>query len=889
MTVLSMPALSLVVMIGASGSGKSTLARRLFKPSEILSSDALRAMVRDDENDMSATDDAFEALHFLLKKRLAAGLLTVVDATNVRAQDRASLVAIAKDFHAMPVAIVLDVGVEACLRHNEGRPGRENSRGYVLRQNANLRRGVGRGTKALEREGFRFVYVLEREEEIAGASLERTKVHADRREERGPFDIIGDVHGCLEELEALLARLGYEAPSEGAPAWSHPSRRAVFLGDLVDRGPASIACLELAKAMVERGRALMVPGNHEAKLVRALRGKNVKASHGLERTLAELEALSPEVRADKSVALADFVDGLVSHLVLDRGRLVVAHAGMKREMQMRVSGAVREFALYGETTGEIDAYGLPVRADWARGYRGQATVVYGHTPVLEAEWLNDTICIDTGCVFGGKLTALRWPERELVEVPAARTYYEPRRPLAPRGGEAPPADARLTAQQAEDTLLDLGELTAKRIVTTSLGPSVTVEAERVGAALEVLSRFAVSPRWLVYLPPTMSPVESAKDDEARSGYLEHPREAFAYYRAVLGGGAALAKGEPSRVVCQEKHMGSRAVLVVCRDETVARRRFGVVGEGRGVVYTRTGRRFFGPTARGLPDQTEAGLLSIVSDAAERAGLYDELATDWLVLDAELMPWSVKARALLEGQYAAVGHAGLASLGAAHALLRRARARGLEVGALEERTAERVAGVEALVAAYRRYAWPVATLTDHRLAPFHLLASEGRVHADRDHLWHMGVLARLAAADASGVLVATPHRVVDLASEDDEREATAWWQALVDRGGEGMVVKPLDYAPRASSRSTSGGLVQPALKVRGPSYLKLIYGPDYDRPEHLARLRDRAVGKKRALAVRELALGLEGLERFVKGQPLRRVHECVLGVLSLESDPVDVRL
>jgi protein phosphatase len=869
--VLAMPALSLVVLIGASGSGKSSLARRLFKASEILSSDALRAMVRDDENDMSATDDAFEALHFLLRKRLAAGLLAVVDATNVRAQDRASLVAIAKELHAMPVAIVLDVGVDACLRHNEGRPGRENSRAYVLRQHANLRRSVGRSTKALEREGFRFVYVLESEAQIASAQLERTKVHADRREERGPFDIVGDVHGCLAELETLLARLGYAPPSEAEPAWSHPSRRAVFLGDLVDRGPASIACLELAKAMVERGHALMVPGNHEAKLVRALRGKNVKASHGLERTLAELEALSPAVRADKSLALADFCDGLTSHLVLDRGRLVVAHAGMKREMQMRVSGAVREFALYGETTGEIDAYGLPVRADWARGYRGQATVVYGHTPVLEAEWLNDTICIDTGCVFGGKLTALRWPERELVEVPAARTYYEPRRPLAPRGGEGA---ATLTAQQSVDTLLDLGDVVGKRIVTTSLGPSVTIEAERTPGALETLSRFAVSPRWLVYLPPTMSPVESAKDDETRAGYLEHPREAFAYYRAVLRDAAESAR----RVVCEEKHMGSRAVLVVCRDEGVATRRFGVVGEGRGVVYTRTGRRFFGDRA------LEAGLVSIVCEAAERAGLFEELATDWLVLDAELLPWSAKARALLEGQYAAVGHAGLASLGAAHALLGRARARGIDVAELATRTSERAAAVQAFVDAYRRYAWPVAGLGDHRLAPFHLLASEGHVHVDRDHLWHMEVLSRLAASDTSGVLMATPHRVLDLASEADEREGTAWWQALVDRGGEGMVVKPLAYAPRGAK-----GLVQPALKVRGPSYLRLIYGPDYDRPEHLARLRERAVGKKRALAVRELALGVEGLDRFVKKQPLRRVHECVLGVLSLESDPVDVRL
>ncbi|MBX7191480.1 MAG: polynucleotide kinase-phosphatase [Sandaracinaceae bacterium] len=859
MSSLAIPALSVVVLVGPSGSGKSTLARRLFLPSEILSSDALRAMVRNDEGDMSATNDAFEALHFLLRKRLAAGLLTVIDATNVRPEDRASLVSIAKEFHAYPVAVVLDVGVDACLRHNADRPERPHSRGYVLRQHASLRRSVGRSDKALAREGFRRVFVLSSEEEIAAATLERTKLHADRREDHGPFDLIGDVHGCLDELTALLARLGY-APSDGV--WRHPSRKAVFLGDLVDRGPASIACLTLAKAMVEAGSALMVPGNHEAKLVRALRGAHVKASHGLERTLAELEALAPEERARTSATLADFVDGLASHLVLDRGRLVAAHAGMKREMQMRASGAVREFALYGETTGEVDEFGLPVRADWARGYRGQATVVYGHTPVLEAEWLNDTICLDTGCVFGGKLTALRWPERELVEVPAARTFYEPRRPLAPR--ESP---GSLSAQHDDDALLDLGELVGKRIVTTTLGPSVTIEAAHVGAALEVLSRFAVSPRWLVHLPPTMSPVESAREGTL----LERPEEAFGYFRASLPEGR-------QRVVCEEKHMGSRAIVIVCRDEAVARARFGVIDDGRGVVYTRTGRRFFADRA------VEQGLVSIVVDAAERAGLFEALGTGWLALDTELMPWSAKARELIERQYAAVGHAGTRMLDDASRLLASARARGLDVRALETRTLERRAGVGALIDAYRRYSWPIATLTDHRLAPFHLLASEGHVHVDRDHLWHMQTLAQLAAHDASGVLVATSHRVVDLSRDDDATEASAWWQELVGRGGEGMVVKPLDYAPRGPR-----GLVQPALKVRGPSYLKLIYGPDYDRPEHLARLRERAVGKKRALATRELALGLEALERFVKKQPLRRVHECVLGVLALESDPVDPRL
>jgi protein phosphatase len=200
--------------------------------------------------------------------------------------------------------------------------------------------------------------------------------------------------------------------------------------------------------------------------------------------------------------MAAFFDGLISHYVLDDGQLVVAHAGMKASLQGRASQQVREFALYGETTGETDAFGLPIRQNWAAAYRGQALVVYGHTPVPEAEWLNRTINIDTGCVFGGKLTALRYPERELVSVPAARTYADPIRPFLPAT-----ADPR-TAQQQADECLDVGEVLRKRAIHTRVWPTIVIREEQSAVALEVMSRFAVDPRWLIYLPPTMSPPDA---------------------------------------------------------------------------------------------------------------------------------------------------------------------------------------------------------------------------------------------------------------------------------------------------------------------------------------------------------------------------------------------
>jgi protein phosphatase len=810
-------------------------------------------MVRDDETNMEASADAFEVLHLLAKKRLAAGLLTVVDATNVRAEDRAPLVAMARAYHAMPVAIVLDVDVATCLSRNDARPDRQNSRGYVLRQHGNLRRSVGRGTKLLEREGFRYVHVLDAET-IASAEIRRTKLYADRRDEQGPFDVIGDVHGCADELLHLMERLGYLQASGFRHA---EGRRLVFVGDLVDRGPRSLDTVRLVMRLVADGVALAVPGNHDVKLAKWIRGKKVRVGHGLERTIAEIDALEPSSRDAELDRIATFVESLVSHAVLAGGRLVVAHAGMKQEMQMRASGAVRDFALYGETTGEIDAYGLPVRADWAAHYRGSATVVYGHTPVVEAEWLNRTICIDTGCVFGGALTALRWPEGDLVSEPAARTYFEPVKPLAP------PRTETLTAQQAHDTLLDLGDLLGKRVITTSLVRAITISSAQAGAALEVLSRFAASPRWLVHVPPTMSPVETSE----QGGYLEHPAAAFSYF----------ARERVAELVCEEKHMGSRAIVIVCASEDAARRCFGASGED-GVVLTRTGRRFFDDRPM------ERGLLAIMRDAIERSKLWSALSTEWLALDCELMPWSAKAQDLLVRQYAAVGAASARTLTEATSALALARTNGRAVPDLEGRTLERAAAARDLVEAYRRYAWKIAQPSDLKLAPFHVLAAEGAVLATRDHGFHLDTIASLLAADTSGVLTTTRSIRVAVGDPESEAAATRWWETLVASGGEGMVVKPLANVVKGAK-----GLVQPALKVRGPSYLRLIYGPEYDRPENLARLRRRAVGRKRALAIREWALGIEGLARFVAREPLRRVHECALGVLALESDPVDPRL
>src|SRR6266571_563852 len=440
---ITIPEFSLVALIGVSGSGKSTFVRKHFKPTEVLSSDFCRGLVCDDENSMEATNDAFEVLHFIAAKRLAAGKLTVIDATNVQPEARKPIIELAREYHCLPVAIVLNTPEKVCQERNRERPDRDFGPHVIRRQSQDLRRSL----RGLQREGFRHVFVLSTPEEVEAAMVERQPLWNNKKHERGPFDIIGDVHGCFDELRALLDQLGYQvgpAPDGAMPAdcivRSPEGRKAVFLGDLVDRGPSVPAVLRLVMGMVEAGTALCVPGNHDLKLLRKLQGKDVQITHGLAESLAQLEREPAEFKQQ----VIAFLDGLVSHYLLDEGRLVVAHAGMKAEMQGRGSGKVREFALYGETTGETEEFGLPVRYNWAAEYRGSAMVVYGHTPVPEPEWLNRTVNIDTGCVFGGKLTALRYPEKEFVSVPAARTYCEPARPFLPE--EAP----KLTAQQAHD-------------------------------------------------------------------------------------------------------------------------------------------------------------------------------------------------------------------------------------------------------------------------------------------------------------------------------------------------------------------------------------------------------------------------------------------------------
>jgi polynucleotide kinase-phosphatase len=846
MAELTIPEMSLVVLIGSSGSGKSTFAGDHFEQFETLSSDFFRGLVSNNENDQAATNTAFEALRFVAGKRLDAGLLTVIDATNVQAEARKGFVQLARDHDVLPVAIVLDVPERVCVDRNESRTDRQFGASVIKRQQDQLRRSL----KFLGKEGFRKVHILHGMEEIAEATITRERLLNDFRSETGPFDVIGDIHGCRSELETLLSALGYaiERDAEGRPvdATHGDGRKVVFLGDLVDRGPDTPGVLRLAMGMVRNGHALAVPGNHEDKLVRALRGRKVQTSHGLAESLTQLAAEGADFRREAE----QFADGLVSHLVLDKGNLVVAHAGLIAAYQGRASGRVRSFALYGDTTGETDEYGLPVRLPWAEDYRGKAMVLYGHTPTLEPEWVNNTMCLDTGCVFGGKLTALRYPEREVVFVPAEQVWYEPVKPLA--------GPARADAVERAAGLLFIDDVLGKHIVETRTHGRIGVREEYAAGALEVMSRWAIDPRWLLYLPPTMSPPNTS----SLENMLEHPAEAFATYR----------KEGVTELICEEKHMGSRAVVLLTRNAG----RFDAPSGWRGVIHTRTGRPFF-------TDALADTFLTRLDAAFEKAGLWTELESEWVILDAELLPWSLKAGDMIREQYASVGAAATAALPKAVHVLEQAAANGVPVGDLLERTRSREQNAEGYVRSYRNYSAAADGLNGVHLAPFQVLATEGTTYSDKSHTWHLSVADRLADADPQFIRP-TKSMTVDLADAASIDAAIEWWESLTASGGEGMVVKPMDNLVRGPK-----GLVQPGIKVRGREYLRIIYGPDYTEPRNLTRLRDRNLAHKRSMALREYALGVEALERLAAGEPLWKIHQAVFAVLAMESEPVDPRL
>jgi protein phosphatase len=413
---IHVPVDALVVLVGSAGTGKSTWSARHFEPTQIVSSDACRAAVADDPADQGASHDAFRLFNQIVHDRLKRGLLTVADSTALAPGARRDLLAHAADFGRPAIAVVFDLPLEVASAWNEQRE-RRVPPAALFTHSKLMRQAV----LDLPGEGFSALYLLHSPEELNGAEVRIGNLRPERDEP--PFDVIGDVHGCVEELRTLLSQLGY---ARGTNGYAHPEgRRAVFVGDLVDRGPSSVGVLELVMAMLAAEQALLVAGNHDNKLMRWLMGRPVRiAREGLATTIEEGNALQAEERQRLWQRVLPVLSAAPGYLLLDGGRLVVTHAGILDGMLGRWNRRIASFCLYGDVVG-VDAHSRPVRRDWAalrEAPEGAPLIIYGHTVVDGLGWVNATLDLDTGCVFGGQLSALRYPEMELLSVPARRAY-----------------------------------------------------------------------------------------------------------------------------------------------------------------------------------------------------------------------------------------------------------------------------------------------------------------------------------------------------------------------------------------------------------------------------------------------------------------------------------
>ncbi len=415
--ILPLEELSLLILCGPSGSGKTEFAKRWFKDSEIVSLEQCNFLVSDQPYHKGHPEpEVYSLLKKIVEHRLRLGRLTVVDAYNLDSQWRRSLVKLARHYQVPAYLLIFDTPLQICLRRQQYRTKHLDALQITI-QHGRLMQSL----KMTKQEGFRRVFRLSQFKNQSPLPLRQPlPIH---HSHPGPFDIIGDIHGCLEELKMLLDKLGYQPVGD---SYIHPQGRIlIFLGDLTDRGPYNVGVLKLVLSLYESGRALYVPGNHCNKLAQFLNGTPVTPSYGLELTIQELQTLPHDEREELAARFLRLFRESSPYLMLDNNRLLVAHAGLPKHFHGRLSKKIRAFTLYGDVDGKLDENGFPIRQDWAQKYDGRPLVAYGHTPTVAASFVNNSVNLDQGCVFGGSLSALRYPERELVSVPALKIHWDP--------------------------------------------------------------------------------------------------------------------------------------------------------------------------------------------------------------------------------------------------------------------------------------------------------------------------------------------------------------------------------------------------------------------------------------------------------------------------------
>jgi len=861
---ISVPHAGIVLLVGPSNSGKTTLLEKwqhegIIAPSEVVSSDQFRALVSDkefmdwrnmpkEEADILFDEysliskEAFTMMDSMIRTRCRMNKLTFVDATHLQPDDRKRYIAMARENHVPIISIVLDVPEKVLLERDEQR---DNPRGKRrVKQQFQV---FSREKRYMKKEGIRSVYFVK---EIDQLELTR-RSHPLELEADAGIDIIGDVHGCYDEMIELLEKLGYKKGDEDL--YLHPDgRKFLSIGDVMSRGPESLKSMMFFYRHVQQGLAYMIDSNHGWKIARWLDGRKVTLSHGDEKVEQEFlkyeDTFGAEAAEEWKSKLKDFLLQAPSHYILKKNGIptvVCAHAGIKDEYIGKQSQDVSDFCRYGDTDG-FDEKGKPVRKDWFIGHSTSQLIVWGHDPKPQPLKINNSLNIDQGVVFGGKLTAFRYPEKQIVSVQAMEDYSGvPDNPL----------------REWERNRLNqpnIGKfLNGYSVLTEEFG-EVAVPAETVKPAIDAVSHHTIPIEQLLYIPPTMSPTPVPSNLDQ---FLEHPQEAINYYRS----------NGIEKMVAEKKHMGSRGILLLFRNLEAAKKHVG--SETLGVIYTRTGRRFF-------EKDLEEGIIRKLNEDLNSHDYFSSNQTDYVLLDAEIMPWNLKAKELISKQYAHVAENAIMDRSMVLEKLTEAAKDKQDLTDWVEEYKGKLCNAKEFAEVFQGYCWDVVTLDDIQIAPFHVLAHSNRTFFDETHEWHMKMNHQFALY--SSLFVATEYKIID--SPASEAEVIEWWEEITKDGHEGIVIKPECYIARNRSQ-----LHQPAIKVRGSKYLKIIYGMDYLQPENLKRLKKRNTGKKQKLALKEFALGIEGIRRFVNGESIERVHECVLANLAMEQDAVDPRL
>ncbi|MEH7178152.1 polynucleotide kinase-phosphatase [Neobacillus vireti] len=866
MTTINLPHAGIVLLVGPSNTGKTTLLNQLIQEnqilaSEVISSDQFRVLVSDiefiswngrpkDESDalfheyQQISSAAFDAMDYVISKRCKLNKLTFIDATHLREEEHEKYLQMGKKYHVPVIAIVLNISETELLRRDAERDF-SRGRNRIKQQYQHFKNTL----RFIKKKHYRRVYLLG-EDELEVLNVSRLENPLFIELDNG-IDFIGDIHGCYEEFLEILSKLGYQENDEGY--YIHPEGRKILsLGDVLSRGSRSIETLQFFQKHVAAGHAYMIDSNHGWKIARWLEGKNVKMAHGDENVAAEFEEYERKNGTEETEKLKEQIKELLleakSHYIIRKNgvnAVVAVHAGIKDHYIGKQSHRISDFCRYGDTDG-LDENGKPIRKDWSISHKSSELIIWGHDPKPQPLLVNNTLNIDQGVVFGGTLTAYRYPEKQFVSVKAKQDYANvPDNPLKE---------------------WELKRLNPPNIMKFLEGYSVLTEHygeimiydDGVKPAIDDFSHYTLPLEDIVYLPPTMSPTPKASRLE---GYLEHPMEAFEYYQS---------NGVETMVV-EKKHMGSRGILFLFKNKEVAKEYIG--RETLGNIYTRTGRAFF-------KKEVEEQIVGVLNEDLVKSGYFETYNTDFVLLDAEILPWNLKAKDLILNQYAHVGEMALLDRKKLQDSLQQAFESGKGVEHWIQENEMGIENAKVFNEVYQKYCWEIEGLDGIQIAPFHTLAHSKETFFDKPHRWHMEKNKEFNGI--SRLFLETEYRVVS--DEASMKAAIEWWEEITEAGHEGFVVKPDSFITRHK-----GKLLQPAIKVRGRKYLHIIYGMDYLLPENLSRLKKRNAGKKQRNALKEFALGVEGVNRFVKKESLERVHECVLGVLALEAEPIDPRL